>query len=65
MLQRMILGIICAIKAFMSDYLEQFNSNITNQLKIGFLIMELGSVFFRERQVNFCVSSFERKLPLI
>lgn len=31
MLQRMILGIICAIKTFLSDYLEQFNSNITNQ----------------------------------
>lgn len=65
MLQSMISGIICAIKIFMNDYLEQFNNNITNQLKTGFLIMELGFVFYRERQVNFCVFSFERKLPLI
>jgi len=58
MLQRMILGITCAIKTFMSDYLEEFNRNITNQLNICFLIMALGSVFSRERQVNFCVSPF-------
>lgn len=65
MLQRMIAGIICAIKTILSDYFEQFNSNITNQLKTAFSIMEYGSMFFRERQVHFCVSSFERKLPLI
>lgn len=64
MLQRMISGIICAIKIFMNDYLERFNNNIKNQLQTGFLIMELGSVFYRERQVNFCLFSFERKLPL-
>lgn len=38
MLQRIILGIISTIKTFMSDYLEQFSSNIANQLKTGFLI---------------------------
>lgn len=38
MLQRIILGIISAIKTFMSDYLEQFNSGITNQVKSSFLI---------------------------
>lgn len=44
MLQRMILGIISAIKTFMGDYLEQFNSNITNQLKTGFLICFLEEI---------------------
>lgn len=63
MLQRMIAGIICAIKTILIDYFDQFNSNITNQLKTAFSIMEYGSMFFRER--HFCVSSFERKLPLI
>lgn len=38
MVQMMILGIISAMKTFMHNYLEQFNSNITNQLKTGFLI---------------------------
>lgn len=50
MLQRMILGIISAIKTFMGDYLEQFNSNITNQLKTGFLIC-----FLEEIKWIFCV----------
>lgn len=65
MLQRIILGIFCAIKTFMNNYLKQFNNNITSQLMSGFLIMELGSVFSQERQVNFLLSSFERKFPLI
>lgn len=51
MLQRMILSIISAIKTFMSDYLEQFNSNITNQLKTGFSVC----VFQRKSSEFLCV----------